>query len=122
MRYWCQVWLTIFSCVSDPQAEANPQLKGLKQAKLGIIKTIKSGGRDTLIWLSINLEAHELITAAIHNQAKQASTVLEAADMLMTAVQHEIENNPANFGKFLTALRSSDLNHDADMLETDMVS
>ena len=84
-----------------------------------IIKTIEAGGRATLIKLAGNLKAQELITTTIHNQAKEAPTVLEGADMLMTAVQHEVEKNPTNFTKLLAAVRNSDLNNVADMLERD---
>ena len=82
-----------------------------------IIATIEAGGRATLIKFAVNLKSQELISGTIHNQAKQAPTVYEGAEMLMTAVQHEVKKNPTNIGKFLTALRSSELNNEADMLE-----
>ena len=82
-----------------------------------IIKTIEAGARATLIKLAIHLKAQKLITTAIHNQAKEAPIVLGGADMLMTAVEHEVKKNQTNFIKFLAALRNSDLNDEADMLE-----
>ena len=90
-----------------------------KKTLTSIITTIdhEAGGKATLIKFAVNLKSQELITAAIHNQAKQVSTVLEGADMLMKAVQHVVKNNPTNFGKFLTALQSSDLDNAANKLE-----
>ena len=90
----------------------------LKQTP-AILEAIDAGGRATLIKLTGHLIAQGLITKAIKQQAKQAPTVLEGADMLMEAIQDKVKKNPAIFGKFLMALRSSDLNDEADMLESE---
>ena len=111
--------MTVNLLLSVPQAEANPRLKGLNKRTPDIITTVEAGGRATLIKFAIHLKSQELISETIHNQAKQAPTVLEGADMLMTAIKHEVKKNPTNFIRFLTALRSSDLSNEADMLETE---
>ena len=82
-----------------------------------INEAIDSGGRATLITLAGHLVAQGLIANVIKRQAQQAPTVLEGADMLMTAVQNKLKKDTANFDKFLTALRSSGLDDKADMLE-----
>ena len=82
-----------------------------------IIATIDAGGRATLVQFAVNLKAQGLITQVVQNQAKQAPTVYEGADMLMTAIQEKVKRDAANFDKFLAALRSSDLDDYAEKLE-----
>ena len=92
-------------------------LDALRVKTPSITETIDAGGRATLIKLGGHLTAQGLITQVIKSQAEQARTVLEGADELMTAVQDKVKNDPANFDKFLIALRSSELGDIADMLE-----
>ena len=91
--------------------------KALTKIAPDIIGTIDAGGRVTLVQFARNLKAQELISTVVQNQAKQAPTVFEGADMLITAVQNKVKSDSAKFDKFLEALRDSGLEDYADELK-----
>ena len=96
---------------------ATPQEKSVNETTPKIIETIASSGKSTLVMIGVHLRGQELIIPETHREANQASTVLEGADLLMMAVLSKVKSNPENFGKFITALRNSNLSDEADMLE-----
>ena len=105
--------------INQSGSQAIKRFQILKGKAPVIIRTINTSGRATLIMFAIELKAEDLITQTTNIEAKEASTTLEGADILMTAIQNKVEKDPANFDKFLNALRSSNLNDEANMLESE---
>ena len=95
---------------------ATPQEKAVKRKTPDIIDTIVAGGKATFIQFAGHLKALDVINPATYDDAKQ-DKVREGADSVMTAVQNKIKKDPTNFEKLLEALRKSDLNDEAEMLE-----
>ena len=98
-------------------ADSNPHVKNLREKKPRIDDAIAAAGRDSIIRLGDNLQAQELISQPIHDQAISARSPLEGANVLMTAVQNKIKNFPSKYGKFITALKNSEMGHIVEILE-----
>ena len=98
-------------------ADSNPYVKNLREKIPRINAAIAACGSDSIIKLADNLQAQELINQPVHGQATSARSPLEGANMLMTAVQDRIKNFPNNYGKFITALKDSEMSHIVEILE-----
>lgn len=95
---------------------ATPEEKAVKSKTPDIINTIVAGGSATLTQFAGYLVSLDVIKQTTWEDARQ-DKLRAGTDSVMTAVKNSIRIDPAKFKKLIEALRKSELNDEANMLE-----